>query len=44
MFTGLIEEVGRVEKITQKDGQRRLTVSASRLVKTRDGVQKVFLP
>jgi riboflavin synthase len=31
MFTGLIEEVGRVEKITEKDGQRRLTVSALRL-------------
>ena len=31
MFTGLIEEVGRVQKITEKDGQRRLTVSASRL-------------
>lgn len=41
MFTGLIEEVGRVEKITQKDGQRRLTVSASRLareLKTGDSI------
>ncbi len=41
MFTGLIEEVGRVEKITQKAGQHRLTVSASRLVdelKTGDSI------
>ena len=33
MFTGLIEEVGRVEKITQKAVQRRLTVSAARLLR-----------
>jgi riboflavin synthase len=33
MFTGLVEEVGRVEKITQKDGQRRLTVAATRLAR-----------
>lgn len=33
MFTGLIEEVGRVEKITEKGGERRLKVSASRLPK-----------
>lgn len=31
MFTGLIEEVGRVQSITEKGGQRRLTVSALRL-------------
>jgi riboflavin synthase len=31
MFTGLIEEVGQVKKITENAGQRRLTVSASRL-------------
>jgi riboflavin synthase len=33
MFTGIIEEVGRVANITSKDGNRRLTVSASHLVK-----------
>jgi riboflavin synthase len=31
MFTGLIEEVGRVEKIDEDGGKRRLTISASRL-------------
>ena len=31
MFTGLIEEVGRVQRITENAGQRRLTVSATRL-------------
>lgn len=41
MFTGLVEEVGRVEKITQNHGQRRLTVSAERLareLKTGDSI------
>ena len=33
MFTGIIEEVGRVASITNKDANRRLTVSASHLVK-----------
>jgi riboflavin synthase len=33
MFTGIIEEVGRVTSITNKDGNCRLTVSASHLVK-----------
>jgi len=33
MFTGIIEEVGRVEKIDHKAGNRRLTVSSSQLVK-----------
>jgi riboflavin synthase len=32
MFTGLIEEVGRVEKLEEKGGKRRLTVAAPRLV------------
>jgi len=31
MFTGLIEEVGRVERIKEDGGKRRLTISASRL-------------
>jgi riboflavin synthase len=31
MFTGLIEEVGRVEKIKEDGGKRRLTISAARL-------------
>ncbi len=31
MFTGLIEEVGRVEKIAEDGGKRRLTISAARL-------------
>jgi riboflavin synthase len=31
MFTGLIEEVGRVQRITENAGQRRLTVCAARL-------------
>ncbi|HUK25621.1 MAG TPA: riboflavin synthase [Terriglobales bacterium] len=31
MFTGIIEEVGRVASIVEKHGNRRLTVSASRL-------------
>src|SRR5208337_4147388 len=33
MFTGIIEEVGRVTRITHKHGNRRLTVSSSLLVK-----------
>ncbi len=33
MFTGIIEEVGRVTGIAKKDNNRRLTVSASHLVK-----------
>jgi riboflavin synthase len=33
MFTGIIEEVGRVTSITNENDNRRLTVSASRLVK-----------
>lgn len=33
MFTGIIEEVGRVIKIAQDNGNRRLTVSSSQLVK-----------
>jgi len=31
MFTGIIEEVGRVTGIAQEDGNRRLTVAAARL-------------
>src|SRR6202795_1253373 len=31
MFTGIIEEVGRVTDIAQEDGNRRLTVTASQL-------------
>src|SRR6266852_1929514 len=33
MFTGIIEEVGRVTRITTENANRRLTVSASHLVK-----------
>ena len=33
MFTGIIEEVGRVAGIAKKNGNRRLTVSASQLTK-----------
>jgi riboflavin synthase len=33
MFTGIIEEVGKVTKIQQERGTRRLTVAASHLVK-----------
>jgi len=33
MFTGIIEEVGRVNRIAEKNGGRRITVSSSRLVK-----------
>jgi riboflavin synthase len=33
MFTGIIEEVGRVAAIARKNGNRRLTVSASQLTK-----------
>ncbi|HXY03046.1 MAG TPA: riboflavin synthase [Terriglobales bacterium] len=41
MFTGIIEEVGRVDKITHQSGNRRLTVSSSELVtelKTGDSI------
>ena len=31
MFTGLVEEVGRVQRIVEEKGQRRLTVAASRV-------------
>jgi riboflavin synthase len=31
MFTGLVEEVGRVERMEEVSGKRRLTVTASRL-------------
>src|SRR5579863_6686044 len=33
MFTGIIEEVGRVASIVHKHGNRRLTISSSRLVR-----------
>ena len=33
MFTGIIEEVGRVEKIDHKAGNRRLSVSSTQLVR-----------
>ena len=33
MFTGIIEEVGRVTSISNEEGNRRLTVAASHLVK-----------
>jgi len=33
MFTGIIEEVGQVNKITHKGGNRRLTVSSSHLLR-----------
>jgi riboflavin synthase len=33
MFTGIIEEVGRVDRIAEKNGGRRITVSSSQLVK-----------
>ena len=33
MFTGIIEEVGRVASIVHKHGNRRLTISSSNLVK-----------
>lgn len=33
MFTGIIEEVGKVASIVQKNGDRRLTISSSKLVK-----------
>lgn len=33
MFTGIVEEVGQVNKITHEGGNRRLTVSSSNLVK-----------
>jgi riboflavin synthase len=32
MFTGLIEEVGRVKRIVEAEGKRRLTISSSRLL------------
>lgn len=31
MFTGIIEEVGRVKEVTEENGNRRLTVAATRL-------------
>ena len=33
MFTGIIEEVGRVARVVNENGKRRLIVSASQLVK-----------
>jgi riboflavin synthase len=33
MFTGIVEEVGSVNRITNENGNRRLTISASHLVK-----------
>jgi riboflavin synthase len=33
MFTGIIEEVGRVARISQERGRRQLTVSSSRIVR-----------
>jgi riboflavin synthase len=33
MFTGIIEEVGRIIGIAEKNGSRRITVSSSQLVK-----------
>lgn len=37
MFTGIIEEVGRVESIVHKDGKRRLTISALQIL---EGLQE----
>lgn len=31
MFTGIIEEVGRVSAVSNRNGERRITISASRL-------------
>jgi riboflavin synthase len=36
VFTGIIEEVGRVTRVANKNGKRRLTISASRLVRELD--------
>jgi riboflavin synthase len=33
LFTGLIEEVGRVERMVESDGKRRLTLATSELVR-----------
>jgi riboflavin synthase len=33
LFTGLIEEVGRVERMVESDGKRRLTLASSELVR-----------
>ena len=33
MFTGIIEEIGRVESIRESKGNRRITVSAPTLAK-----------
>jgi riboflavin synthase len=33
MFTGIIEEVGRVSRIADKNGSRRISISCSRLAK-----------
>src|SRR5579862_6168835 len=33
MFTGIIEEVGRVQRISHQSGSRRLTVSSTQLAK-----------
>jgi len=33
MFTGIIEEVGRVNRIANKNGNRRITVSSAKLTK-----------
>ena len=41
MFTGIIEEVGRVNRIAEENGNRRLTVAASQLareLKTGDSI------
>jgi riboflavin synthase len=33
MFTGIIEEVGRIARVARRNGNRRLTVSASRVTR-----------
>ena len=33
MFTGIVEEVGKVTSIREERGTRRMTVSASNLIK-----------
>jgi riboflavin synthase len=41
MFTGIIEEVGRIDSIVNKNGNRRLTIAASKLVKELEKGQSI---
>ena len=44
MFTGIVEEVGKVTSIREERGTRRMTVSASNLIKELKAGDSIYVP